>query len=64
LRFSIFAKENLGKLAEKFLKEGKEIFEEPFDSAKKYSMSIWEIEGKRISLLSGAPEVVLNFCPN
>jgi len=57
-----FAKENLGKLAEKFLKEGKEIFEEPFDSAKKYSMSIWEIEGKRISLLSGAPEVVLNFC--
>jgi Ca2+-transporting ATPase len=38
-----FAKENLGKMAEKILKEGKEIFEEPFGSAKKYSMSIWEI---------------------
>jgi Ca2+-transporting ATPase len=57
-----FAKENLGKKGEKLLKEGREIFEEPFDSAKKYSMSIWEIEGKKASFLSGAPEIVLDFC--
>jgi Ca2+-transporting ATPase len=57
-----FAKENLKEISEKLLKEGKEIFEEPFDSAKKYSMSIWEIEGKKVSLLTGAPEVVFYFC--
>jgi Ca2+-transporting ATPase len=57
-----FAKENLGKKGEKLLKEGREIFEEPFDSAKKYSMSIWEIEGKKASFLSGAPEIILDFC--
>jgi Ca2+-transporting ATPase len=57
-----FAKENLKEISEKLLKEGKEIFEEPFDSAKKYSISIWEIEGKKVSLLTGAPEVVLDFC--
>jgi Ca2+-transporting ATPase len=56
-----FAKENLRENAEKILKEGREIFEEPFDSAKKYSMSIWEIEGKKVSLLTGAPEVVFDF---
>ena len=57
-----FARENLREGAEKILKEGKEIFEEPFDSAKKYSMSIWEIGGKKISFLAGAPEVVFDFC--
>jgi len=57
-----FAKENFGEIAEKLLKEGKEIFEEPFDSAKKYSMSIWKIEGKKISFLTGAPEIVFDFC--
>jgi magnesium-transporting ATPase (P-type) len=25
-------------------------------------MSIWEIEGKKVSLLTGAPEVVFDFC--
>jgi Ca2+-transporting ATPase len=57
-----FAKENLKDKGEKFLKEGEEIFEEPFDSAKKYSISIWKIEEKKISLLTGAPEAVFNFC--
>jgi len=56
-----FAKEKLRKEAEEILNKGKEIFEEPFDSAKKYSMSIWEIGGKKISLLMGAPEIVLSF---
>ena len=57
-----FAKENLKDKGEKFIKEGEEIFEEPFESAKKYSISIWKIEGKKVSLLTGAPEVVFNFC--
>jgi Ca2+-transporting ATPase len=57
-----FAKENLKERAEEILKKGKEISEEPFDSAKKYSMSIWEIEEERVSFLTGAPEVVFDFC--
>ena len=59
---SKFAKENLKEKGEKILKEGKEIFEEPFDSEKKYSLSLWKIEGKEISFLTGAPEIVFNFC--
>ena len=57
-----FAKKELKEKVEEILNSGKEIFEEPFDSAKKYSMSIWEIEGKEISFLSGAPEIVFDFC--
>jgi len=57
-----FAKENLKEKGEKVLKEGREIFEEPFDSEKKYSLSIWQIEGKEIAFLTGAPEIVFNFC--
>jgi Ca2+-transporting ATPase len=57
-----FAKKELKEKVEEILNSGKEIFEEPFDSAKKYSMSIWEIEGKKLSFLSGAPEIVFDFC--
>lgn len=57
-----YAKENLQEKAQEILKEGKETFEEPFDSDKKYSMSIWKIKDKEIAFLSGAPEIVLDFC--
>ncbi|MFA6296463.1 MAG: HAD-IC family P-type ATPase [Patescibacteria group bacterium] len=40
----------------------KRIYEEPFDSEKKYSMSVNDIEGKEMALLMGAPEIVLSFC--
>ncbi|MGB9743448.1 MAG: cation-translocating P-type ATPase [Minisyncoccales bacterium] len=57
-----FAKENLKDRIKGILQKTKETFEEPFDSEKKYSMSIWEIEKKEISLLTGAPEIILEFC--
>lgn len=36
--------------------------EEPFDSEKKYSTSINNVEGKKIAHLMGAPEIILSFC--
>lgn len=36
--------------------------EEPFDSEKKYSMSINNIEGKKIAYLMGAPEKIVSYC--
>ena len=39
------------------------IDEEPFDSEKKYSLSINKIDKKNFAFIIGAPEVVLSFCP-
>ncbi|MCL5407097.1 MAG: HAD-IC family P-type ATPase [Patescibacteria group bacterium] len=38
------------------------IDEEPFDSEKKYSMSINRIDGENVALLMGAPEKIISFC--
>ncbi|MFA4880260.1 MAG: HAD-IC family P-type ATPase [Candidatus Doudnabacteria bacterium] len=38
------------------------VYEEPFDSEKKYSMTINKVENKEIAFLKGAPEVILLFC--
>ncbi|MDD5627005.1 MAG: HAD-IC family P-type ATPase [Patescibacteria group bacterium] len=38
------------------------IYEEPFDSEKKYSMTINKVENKEIAFLKGAPEIILSFC--
>lgn len=40
----------------------KRIYEEPFDSEKKYSLTVNDVEGKELALLMGAPEIVLSFC--
>jgi len=40
----------------------KRIYEEPFDSEKKYSLTVNNIEGKEMAFLMGAPEIVLSFC--
>ena len=40
------------------------IYEEPFDSEKKYSMTINKIIGKEEAFLMGAPEIILSFCQN
>ena len=56
-----FANEKL-KNAKEILKKSKEIFEEPFDSEKKYSMSIWQIGETETAFLMGAPEIILDFC--
>jgi len=38
------------------------IYEEPFDSEKKYMMTLSVIENKEVAFITGAPEIVLNFC--
>ena len=38
------------------------VYEEPFDSLKKYSLSIIKKDGEEISYILGAPEIVLDFC--
>jgi len=40
----------------------KRIYEETFDSEKKYSMTINKLEGREIALLMGAPEIIIPFC--
>ncbi|KPJ57336.1 hypothetical protein AMJ49_01945 [Parcubacteria bacterium DG_74_2] len=42
--------------------QSKRIYEEPFDSEKKYSITINEVEGRKITFLMGAPEIILSFC--
>jgi len=57
-----FAKEKLKEEAQEIIEKSKEIFEEPFESKNKYSMSIWKIKDKEIAFLMGGPEIILNFC--
>ena len=40
----------------------KRIYEEPFDSEKKYMMTINKINGGDTAFILGAPEIVLSFC--
>ncbi|HPO75328.1 MAG TPA: HAD-IC family P-type ATPase, partial [Candidatus Pacearchaeota archaeon] len=40
----------------------KRIYEEPFDSEKKYSMTINNFEGKETAFLMGAPDIIAPFC--
>ena len=47
---------------ESVLKSGRIIYEEPFDSGKKYSLAINEVKGKATSFILGAPEIILSFC--
>ncbi len=42
----------------------KRIYEEPFDSEKKYAMTINEAGGWQKAFLVGAPEIILSFCKN
>lgn len=59
-----FGEENLTEEIKQKTKIAKEIFEEPFDSEKKYSLSLQQIGEKKISFLMGGPEIILNFCQN
>jgi Ca2+-transporting ATPase len=42
--------------------QAKRIFEDPFDSEKKYSLNVIEVEGNQTGYIIGAPEIVLGFC--
>jgi Ca2+-transporting ATPase len=40
----------------------KRIHEEQFDSEKKYSVTVNEVDNKSVAFLKGAPEIILSFC--
>lgn len=40
----------------------KRIYEEPFDSEKKYTVIISKLDNKEIGFIVGAPEIILSFC--
>jgi len=46
----------------KILDSVEKTYEQPFDSTKKYSLSIIKQEDKEIGYVLGAPEIVLEFC--
>jgi Ca2+-transporting ATPase len=54
-------KENLFNPREVF-NSTQRIYEEPFDSEKKYAMTINKIRDKNIAFIVGAPEIILSFC--
>ncbi len=47
---------------QKFFDENERLYQEPFDSEKKYNLSVNKIEEKNLAFLLGAPEIILNFC--
>ncbi len=64
LAISQFGKDNLEKETKEKIETATEIYEEPFDSEKKYSLSLQKIREREISFLKGAPEILLRFCKN
>ncbi|MFA5080531.1 MAG: HAD-IC family P-type ATPase [Candidatus Paceibacterota bacterium] len=57
--------QNESKIKTKDIIDGYErIYEESFDSHKKYVLTINKINDRQISFLVGAPEIVLDFCSN
>uniref|UniRef100_A0A7C4M220 HAD family hydrolase n=1 Tax=candidate division CPR3 bacterium TaxID=2268181 RepID=A0A7C4M220_UNCC3 len=45
-----------------FYSNKKIVFEEPFDSEKKYKMTIVKLNGHQESFILGAPEIILSMC--
>lgn len=45
-----------------FFDRAKRVYEEPFDSEKKYIMTVNQIADKNNGFVLGAPEIVLSFC--
>ncbi len=57
-----FAKEQPGIDAQEIFDLRPRIYEDSFDSKKRYMMSVNLINGKETSFITGAPEIVLSFC--
>lgn len=54
---------NKGQLnPQKIIESVEKIYEEPFDSLKKYSLTVIKSGTKESSYILGAPEIVLSFC--
>jgi len=48
--------------SQKILELSQTIYEEPFDSEKKYSLTVTRFENKETAFIIGAPEIILKFC--
>jgi Ca2+-transporting ATPase len=57
-----YVNQNSEKSADQLIRESKKVFEDPFDSEKKYSLSIIEKNQQKTGYILGAPEIVLGFC--
>ncbi|MFA5175619.1 MAG: HAD-IC family P-type ATPase [Patescibacteria group bacterium] len=57
-----YARENGNIDPQNIFDAHKRIFEEPFDSEKKYMMSVNKFGEKDTAFILGAPEIVLDFC--
>jgi len=42
--------------------ETERTYEEPFDSERKYSMTVNKVNNEEVAFLNGAPEIILSFC--
>ncbi|MBD3300580.1 MAG: HAD-IC family P-type ATPase [Candidatus Moranbacteria bacterium] len=57
-----FVKKKLATDPDKVIDKNPRTFEDPFDSDKKYILSVNEVKGKETAFIAGAPEVVMSFC--
>lgn len=57
-----FVKKNGQLNPQKILDSTQKIYEEPFDSTKKYSLTLTQLGGKKTAYIIGASEIILSFC--
>ncbi len=57
-----FAKKEGKNKYDKEIASAKRVYENPFDSEKKYSLNVIEANKKQTGYIIGAPEIVINFC--
>ena len=57
-----YVKTEIGGDPQEIFDASERVYQEPFDSQKKYSMTINKVKGKETAFLMGAPEVILSSC--
>ncbi len=64
IALSQHAQDELNHEASEIIKKYERIYEEPFNSQQKYSLTVNNVEGKKASFLVGGPEIILDLCKN
>jgi len=57
-----YLRKEMGTDPQEFLDKSLILHEEAFESEKKYAKTVAEVNGKTISCMIGAPEIILKFC--
>lgn len=57
-----YVKENSQFNLSKVQKSVQKVYEEPFDSEKKYALTVAKIDNQEMTFIVGAPEIILNRC--